>query len=185
MPIFDAEAVDIGNFNANDEKPVGHLVSMKIGGEEVSKDFKDMLDPMNPAEKIPICGMITHLEWDGKPGGKIMLKGRIPYTNKGIILKAINSTNLSAECEIEFNCYEAEGEKTYFKSWFTQDAQIKCKLIKPSCYVENRPCIDYTFIKNFEFYLLLEAGDKGAQTMDVNYGSKRIDVLAFGGAAGG
>lgn len=181
---FDSEPKFIANFMANNEKPIGHLVALKVAGQELKQDFK-LVNPMAQGEKVPACGMITSMYWDGEPGGKIILEGRVPYTNKGTLASAVNSHDKSAECEVNFTCYDAEGEKTYYKCWHTGDAMIKGKLIRKECSVDNRDAEDFRQIKNYRFTIVFQASDQSPpQGMHLDYGNQNIHVLPFGEKVG-
>ena len=180
---FEADPQKIANFMANNESPIGHLTGLKVAGQELKTDFS-FTNPLSQGEKVPMCGMITGLHWNGEPGGKVILEVRVPYTNKGTLASAVNSKDKSAEVEVKFVCYDAEGEKNYYKSWHTDEKFIKGKLIRNECSVDNNDASDFTQIKNYKAVLVFEASDQLEQELHFDYGAQNIHVLPFGGKVG-
>lgn len=176
---------DTANFKHDNRRLVGHLVSLKVGGEELKPDF-NFVNPMNPSERVPICGMITFAQWNKRPGGLLLLEGRIPSANQGILQDAIDSGDKSAECEFNLNVYKYDyTTKSYYKCFHTDDKSIQGQLSEESpSTVADELGEEYRQIANHRYVLAIIGSDEKDELLHIAYSPDRKKTFAFGQKCG-
>ena len=182
---FTADAVSIANFTksmVSENISIGHLISLKVGGDELDQFFH-FPDPTDPSTPVAMCAMVTSFYWNGEPGGRITIEGRVPARSKGKLQSAIATKTKSAECEFKINFYAPDGETNYYKCFHTDDAMIKCKIIREECWVSNEKATDYA-APNHKFILVVDPSDQADQTLHFDHGSQSINVYPYGGKVG-
>lgn len=181
--LHSCDMVEMANFRTNRKKKSGHIVSLKVGKEEIQAGpdggFK-LTDPMNATSDVPLSATITRIIWDKKEGGYVTIEGRVPEVTKGSLQYGISAADKCNECEINFNVYASEGENVYYKAFHTKDAVIIGKLIVEDCFVDDEPATDFTGVPNYHFRLVFEGKEGLKQELHCNNGNKKIEVLRFG-----
>jgi len=182
---MNSEVDHIANFKHENRESVGHLVSLTIGGEALEADFK-FVDPMNPSSRASICGMLTFLEWNKKPGGVITLEGRISAKNQGVFQDALDSGDKTAKCEFKLNVYRYDvATKSYFKCFHTDDQVIEGEISENhTSTVEDQFAPEYRQILNHKFTLVVKGSDEKDSDLHVAYSLDRKKPFLFGGKCG-
>lgn len=178
------------DFKQDARKIVGHLVSLKLDGEELTPDF-NFRNPEDPNSYVKMCGILTWFEWDLKKGGTVRMEGRIPYTNKGIFHKITVSPDRKAECAFKINWYEYDVKTgTYFKCCSTDDKVFEGQTsFQDPAHIDNEKVSgedEYTQIDNYAFSMTLLGSDKkDDQAFQINYGKEMKDSILWGQKVGG
>ena len=179
------QLVDITDFKLKDMKTVGHLNSITVGSQEISTDFH-VLDPMNPKadSKVDCAGLITFAQWNKKPGGIMVIEGRICEGGYGILQGALDNVEEEAQIKLKFNIYKYHS-KGYYKGFHTDEQEIE-GFISADGYnnVEDQPATDYKLIPNHQFTLAIIGSDEKDQDLHVAYGPDQKFVLKYGQKAG-
>ena len=176
---------DITDFKLKDMNTVGHLISMTVGSQEVSADFH-VLDPMNPKadSKVDCCGLITFAQWNKKPGGLLVLEGRICEGGYGIIQGALDNVEEEAKIKLKFNLYKYHS-KGYYKGFHTDEQEIEGFIFTDGYNnVDDQAATDYKLVPNHCFSLAIIGSDEKDQDLHVAYGPDQKFVLKFGQKAG-
>lgn len=175
----------IANFKHDNRALVGHLVSLSIGGETLATDF-NFVDPMNPTSRVPICGMITFLQWNKKPGGVLLLEGRISDANQGMFQDAVDSREKTAICEFKLNIYKYDyATKAYYKYFHTDDQVIKGQLSEEhTSTVYDELAQEYKQIANHRFVLAITGTDEEDPILHIAYSPDRKKTFPFGQKCG-
>jgi hypothetical protein len=182
----EAKVPKIANFKHDNREFVGHMVSFKVGGEELKQEF-NFFDPMDPSKRVPLAGMLTLAIWDKTPGGVLFLEGRIPAATQGILQDAMDSHDKSADCEFKLDFYKYDvATATYFKCFHTDGQVIEGKLSeKQPSNVEDAYDHEYDQIKNHVFRLAIVGSDKKDQLLHIAYDTERKKAFPFGQKCGG
>jgi len=183
---LEAKVEDIANFKHDNRRVVGHFTKFKVGGEELKTDF-NFVDPMEAANRIPLCGMLTFLQWDKKPGGVLLLEGRISAANQGIFQDAVDSHDKTAECEFVLDVYKYDvATAKYYKCFHTDAKGIEGQLSEESAStVEDGFADEYKQIKNHKFTLAIIGSDKKDELLHIAYSPDRKKTYKFGQKCGG
>ncbi|MBS0647910.1 MAG: hypothetical protein JSS10_01640 [Verrucomicrobia bacterium] len=172
---------DIANFKHDNRRLVGHFKKLKIGGEELKADF-NLVDPMDPANRVPLCGMVTFLEWDTKPGGLLTVEGRLSAKNQGIYNDVVNAHDKTAECEFELDVYRYDDEtEKYYKCFHTDGKAIEARLSEERRSIAHDEVeSDYRQIRNHKFELYIIGSDKKDELLHIAYSADRKKAFKFG-----
>lgn len=172
---------DIANFKHDNRRLVGHFTKFKVGGEELKADF-NFCDPMDPANRVPLCGMVTFVQWNKEPGGVLLLEGRISAANQGIFQDAVDSHDKTAECQFQLDIYKYDvATAKYFKCFHTDGKEIEGQLSEDSAStVEDAFADEYKQIKNHKFILAIIGSDKKDELLHIAYNTERKKTFKFG-----
>lgn len=179
--VYESQVLDIANFKFDNRRMIGHLSSIKVGGEELKTDF-NFFDPMSPGSRVPLAGMITCLQWDKKPGGILMIEGRISAANQGVMQDAMGSHDKTALCEFKLDFYKYDyATKTYYKCFHTDGAAIEGQLSEeaPSS-VADEVADEYRQIANHRFVLNVIGSDEKDQLLHIAFDPERKKTFPFG-----
>lgn len=126
--------------------------------------------------------MVTFLQWDKKPGGILLLEGRVSAANQGVFQDAIGSHDKTAECEFTIKIYKYDyATKTYYECFHTDGAEIKGQLSEESpSSVADELATEYRQIANHRFNLAVIGSDEVDQLLHIAYDTERKKTYPFG-----
>ncbi len=178
---YEAEMMKVANFRANDRDTlyVPHLISLKLGGKDLEKDFS-FKDPMAPAVEVPMAAVMTSFQWTGEEGKPIDIVGRVTDKNHSILHGILEDNDKTREVELVFNIYRHQTGEKFFKTLHTDGAPIKGTIILDQCYVNDRAMTDYTQIRNYEFRLVIEGARGAPQAIQSDRGADMKKAVQFG-----
>ena len=175
----------ITDFKLKDGKTVGHLVALKVGSKELTQDFH-VLNPLSPKadSKVDCCGLLTCIRWDKKPGGLLILEGRICESGYGILQGALDNVEEEAKIAFKFNFYKYHS-KGYYKAFHTDDKEIEGFIsTEADSFVNDEVASDYQLVRNHTFTLAIKGSDEKDQDLHTAYGPDQKFVLKFGQKCG-
>jgi hypothetical protein len=182
---LEPDVLSAANFKHDNRAPVGHFTSFKVGGEELEPDF-NFVDPMDPKKRNPICGVVTLAQWNKKPGGVLVLEGRVSANNQGVFQDGIDSHDKTAECEFKFELYRYDvATAAYYKCFHTDGKAIPAQLSNDNdSTVDDDFAKEYLQIKNHKFTLYILGSDKSDEVLHIAYSPKIKKTFPFGQKCG-
>lgn len=182
--ILRSQVDDIANFKSENRRPIGHMVSLSIGGEALDADF-NFVDPMSPTGKTKLSGVLTYTQWNKREGGILVMEGRISNGNQGKFQSAIDARDKDAKVKIKFNWYYYDSKKGYYKRFHTDDQEIEGEIsTEAPSYVDAEFADEYKQILNHRFTLVVVGSDEKDQNLCVGYSPDLKVDLGFGQQAG-
>lgn len=179
-----SEVDHIANFKSENRRPIGHMVSLSIGGEALERDF-NFVDPLHPAEKTKLSGILTFTQWNKREGGILVMEGRISNANQGMYQSAVDARDKGAKVKIKFNWYYYDSKKGYYKKFHTDDKEIEGEIsTEAPSYVDPDFATEYKQILNHRFSLLIVGSDEKDQNLCVGYSPDLKANLGFGQLVG-
>lgn len=182
--ILRASVDDIANFKSENRRPIGHMVSLSVGGEALDADF-NFVDPMNPTGKTKLSGVLTFTQWNKREGGILVMEGRISNANQGKFQSAIDARDKDAKVKIKFNWYYYDSKKGYYKRFHTDDQEIEGEIsTEAPSYVDAEFADEYKQILNHRFTIVIVGSDEKDQNLCVGYSPDLKVDLGFGQTVG-
>jgi hypothetical protein len=120
------------NFQKDGQDIVGHLVSLKIGEEELAADM-DVTNPTsaNMAEYVKVVGVISQIYWNGGYADPINLAFQVSTAVKNKVATLQHQSLSNTEVEMKFNIYDYDPDaKMYYPCFHTDDAVVKGLIMK-------------------------------------------------------
>ncbi len=114
------------NFQKDKQDTIGHITKLKIGDKQFTADT----EVTNPTDlkgaKVKVVGIGSNLFWGGGYADGIQFSCQISIKNKQEASMLVHSDLSNTEVHAAFTCYDFDPiAKVYFKSFHTNDAEIK------------------------------------------------------------
>jgi hypothetical protein len=121
------------DYEKDQQKSVGHILSLKIGDLELAKDL-ELTKPL-PAQKFPkqkVVAAIEELTWDGGAASPMSCTCWISVHNKQKISEVLHTALGKTDVYFNFVVWEYDSVKTdFFQTFFPADeVDLKCLLVK-------------------------------------------------------
>ncbi len=127
MPQF-ARALDVYqgfNFKKDKQTPVGYILSLKVGGQEIKADQETIKDPENPDKALSdkVVAVLNHALWHTGVTDAFYFSGQISTANKQLLASMLLGKMVDMTVEFKFVVYEYDPlAKKYFKSMMVDKA---------------------------------------------------------------
>jgi hypothetical protein len=128
---FDGSMYQGFNFKKEVQDPVGYLINLKIGTQDLAQSFTELVDPEDFSKKVKAVGVVTSCTWDGGLAESITLHFQVSTKNQQDLMVLVNSDLSNTEVEFEYNLYTYDNvEKKYFKCFHTDGKKMKGMVLK-------------------------------------------------------
>ncbi len=127
MPQF-ARALDVYqgfNFKKDKQTPVGYILSIKIGDQELAADQETIKDPEQPGNNLSTkaVAVLNHYLWETGTTDAMYFSGQVSTANKQKLAEMILGSFSNIEVVFNYVVYEYDPlQKKYFKSNFVDSA---------------------------------------------------------------
>lgn len=178
------------NFEPDNQDTVGFINSCKVGETELASGI-EIKDPEDPANKIPVFGVLNAIYWEGRPTDPVQIHCQINTDNKNLIAQMVHGTWTNTEVEIGFTVYDYDpDEKKYYKCLHTNEEALRCLVFKTGSGelqigVESDQSQEVMSPKNFTFSLAFVPQDDEEQQIHYAVSLMNKDVKPFGIKASG
>jgi hypothetical protein len=116
------------NFEKDQQKLVGHLVSIKIGTVQLAADIEltTPLDSAAASAKVKVVGPISHIYWHGGYNEAIQINVNVGIANKTEVAVLTHTNLANTETLFKFKIYEFDPvAKKYFEAFHSGDVEMK------------------------------------------------------------
>lgn len=161
MPQF-SRALDVYqgfNFKKDKQTPVGYILSIKIGDQDLTADQETIKDPEQPDNALSdkVVAVLNHYLWETGVTDAMYFSGQVSTANKQKIAEMILGSFANIEIAFKYVVYEYDPlQKKYFKSNFV-DATLTGLLEKSgddlNISVADDASTDVQSPKNFTFQI--------------------------------
>lgn len=128
---FDGSMYQGFNFKKDTQDPVGYLINLKIGTQDLAQSFTDLVDPEDFSKKVKGVGVVTSCNWGGGLAEPINLTFQVHTKNQQALMVLVNSDLSNTEVEIAFDLYTYDNvKKKYFKCFHTDGKKVKGMVFK-------------------------------------------------------
>lgn len=128
------------NFQKDEQVLLGHVVSLKIAGEELATDIS-LADPMDPANTVAVVAAISLVSWDGGYAGPINIACNLSTANQTKVAVLVYDKMISTEVEFQFGvysfdpiakkyypCFHSDGETVMLGFILKEDGALKLSI---------------------------------------------------------
>ena len=115
------------NFKNDKQETVGHLLSLKIGEQDLTADIS-VTDPLEAGgtKQVKVVGVASGVYWEGGYADPVQISVQISVTNKNEAATLLHKTMENTTVLYEFAVYEFDREtKAYFKALHSGEVQLK------------------------------------------------------------
>ncbi|MDY7233069.1 hypothetical protein [Hyalangium rubrum] len=161
MPQF-SRALDVYqgfNFKKDKQSPIGYILSIKIGDQDLTADQETLKDPEQPANALAdkVVAVLNHYLWETGTTDAMYFSGQVSTANKQKLAEMILGSFSNIQVAFKYVVYEYDPlAKKYFKSNYV-DAVVNGLLEKSgdelNISVADDPSAEVQSPKNYTFQI--------------------------------
>lgn len=175
------------NFEKDNQDRVGHIESLKIGGDELAADIQ-VTDPENVSDSSgpKIVGVMQNIRWEGGYGDPILFSCNVSNANYKKIATKLHTSLSDTSVEFKFSVYDYDPEKKqYYKCMHSNDVVLKGLIYKQGgslvMGVSDEPSHEIPSPKNYPFDLgVMPADDAGEMAVHLAVSTSDKFAKQFG-----
>lgn len=118
------------NFEKDAQVLVGHLVSIKIGTEELKADIT-LTTPTDNTATAAVVGAISSIQWEGGYADPVHITCNVSTVNQTKVGVLTHTKMADTTIEFKFNIYQFDQvAKKYYLAFHTEDTAMKGLILK-------------------------------------------------------